>query len=121
MLLVQRATDSGEINAAGEVSTIECATEDGGGSSPFPVVCCRNVFILPGVPHLLQHKWQAVRAHLTREAGRLAPFRSVSLRLATSDETAVAPTLERIGAAFEGSVGIGSYPVRRPSVCTCSS
>lgn len=27
------------------------------------------------------------------------------------DETTVAPTLQRLSAKFEGSVGIGSYPV----------
>lgn len=43
--------------------------------------------------------------------GRLRPFRSVSLRLSTGDETVVAPALKRLSSQFEGSVGIGSYPV----------
>ena len=43
--------------------------------------------------------------------GRLRPFRSVSLRLSTGDETIVAPALARLSTAFEGSVGFGSYPV----------
>ena len=29
-----------------------------GSSSPFPLLLCRNVYVLPGVPHLLQRKWQ---------------------------------------------------------------
>ena len=56
---------------------------------------------------------QAVKDHLSTAKGRLRPFRSVSLRLSTGDETVVAPALERLSTQFEGSVGIGSYPVRR--------
>lgn len=56
---------------------------------------------------------QAVKEHLASVKGRLRPFRSVSLRLSTGDETVVAPALERLSTQFEGSVGIGSYPVRR--------
>lgn len=40
------------------------------------------------------------------------PFQSVSLRLSTDDEACIAPVLERLSATFEGSLGIGSYPVR---------
>ena len=54
---------------------------------------------------------QAVKDHLSTAKGRLRPFRSVSLRLSTGDETIVAPALERLSTQFEGSVGIGSYPV----------
>ena len=54
---------------------------------------------------------QAVKEHLALVKGRLRPFRSVSLRLSTGDETIVAPALARLSTAFEGSVGIGSYPV----------
>ncbi len=55
---------------------------------------------------------QAVRQHLAAATGQLKPFKSVSLRLSTDDETKVAPTLRRISADFAGSVGFGSYPVR---------
>lgn len=55
---------------------------------------------------------QAVKQHLTSATGHLEPFRCVTLRLSTDDETKVAPTLQRLSAKFEGSVGIGSYPVR---------
>ena len=42
---------------AGEVTVIDYALEDGR-PSPFPVIRCRNVYVLPGVPHLLQQKWK---------------------------------------------------------------
>ena len=60
---------------------------------------------------------QAVKEHLALVKGRLRPFRSVSLRLSTGDETIVAPALARLSSAFEGSVGIGSYPasIHHPS------
>ncbi len=54
---------------------------------------------------------QAVKGNLASVKGRLRPFRSVSLRLSTGDETVVAPALKRLSTQFEGSVGIGSYPV----------
>ncbi len=54
---------------------------------------------------------QAVKGNLASIKGRLRPFRSVSLRLSTGDETVVAPALKRLSTQFEGSVGIGSYPV----------
>lgn len=44
-----------------------------GATSPFPIVRCRNVFLLPGVPHLLQRKWPRVRAELEGMAA-LSPF-----------------------------------------------
>lgn len=53
---------------------------------------------------------QAVRQHLAAATGHMEPFRSVTLRLSTDDETRVAPTLQRISAEFKGAVGIGSYP-----------
>jgi hypothetical protein len=44
-------------NAVGELTTVDCTMEDGR-SSPFPVLLCRNIYVLPGVPHLLQLKWK---------------------------------------------------------------
>ena len=42
--------------SAGEVTAIDCLMDDGS-ESPFPVLQCRNVYVLPGVPHLLRKKW----------------------------------------------------------------
>ena len=41
---------------AGELKAIDCLMDDGS-LSPFPVLQCRNVYVLPGVPHLLRKKW----------------------------------------------------------------
>lgn len=34
--------------------------DDQGKPTPFPVLKCRNVFVLPGIPDLLKKKWRAV-------------------------------------------------------------
>ena len=47
---------------AGELKAIDYYMDDGS-LSPFPVLQCRNVYVLPGVPHLLRKKW-AVSAPL---------------------------------------------------------
>ncbi len=51
-----------------------------------------------------------MRAALAAD-GALAPFRSVALRLAPTDEAAVAPALEALRSEFDGRVAVGSYPV----------
>ncbi len=62
---------------------------------------------------------QAVRAELSA-GGVLVPFRSVSLRLAPTDEAAVAPALEALRTEFDGGVAIGSYPVLPfTTFCSC--
>lgn len=47
---------------AGEVTAIDCVMDDGS-QSPFPVLQCRNVYVLPGVPHLLRKKWLVSLGH----------------------------------------------------------
>ena len=42
---------------AGEVELIDYSQPDGS-PSPFPLLQCRNIYVLPGVPHLLERKWQ---------------------------------------------------------------
>lgn len=85
-------------------------TLDTGRQSPFPLVLCSNIYVLPGVPHLLRQKWKAVRQHLQSHAS-CAPFRSVALRLAVVDEACVAPLLDDLAAKVGSGVAIGSYPV----------
>ena len=45
---------------AGESELIELE-DDSTKLSPFPLVQCRNIFVLPGVPTLLQTKWRTLR------------------------------------------------------------
>ena len=45
---------------AGESQIIELV-EDTGRQSPFPLVQCRNICIMPGVPELLQRKWRTLK------------------------------------------------------------
>lgn len=42
---------------AGEVELIDYS-QPSGGMSPFPLMKCRNIYVLPGIPHLLQQKWK---------------------------------------------------------------
>ncbi|PRW59554.1 FAD synthase [Chlorella sorokiniana] len=99
-----------EAPTGSEVHLIEYRLE-GGALSPFPLLRCRNVYVLPGIPALLQAKWRAVEEHLQSEAPPAAPFRTALLRLRLSDETQVAAALEQVAAAAGEEVTLGSYPV----------
>jgi molybdenum cofactor synthesis domain-containing protein len=68
-----------------------------------PLVVCRNVYLLPGIPRLFAAKIGALRKVLVGKAPA-----SASLYL-SSDESAVASILSAVDAAFAG-VKIGSYP-----------
>ncbi len=46
--------------SAGECELID-HNFNNGRVSPFALPRCRNVYILPGVPHLLQQKWRTMR------------------------------------------------------------
>ena len=71
--------------------------------SPWPVVCYRNVYILPGVPRLFRRKFGAIA-----ERFRGTPIRIARI-YARADEGLLAPHLDRVVAAFP-AVKIGSYP-----------
>jgi len=73
------------------------------GDGLIPLVVCRNVFMLPGIPRLFEAKLAALRAEM---GGRPPTVRSVYLR---SDESQIAPLLGRAADEFR-SVKIGSYP-----------
>jgi len=73
------------------------------GGSSWPVPCCRNVFILPGVPEHFQAKFLAIR-----ERFRVAPFHNRAIFTST-DEFELAATLTQV-AALHPLVAIGSYP-----------
>jgi len=68
-----------------------------------PLVVCRNVYLLPGIPQLFHAKIGALREVLHGKK-----HASANLYL-SSDESAVANTLSDVDAAFP-EVKIGSYP-----------
>jgi molybdenum cofactor synthesis domain-containing protein len=70
---------------------------------PFPVICCEDVFIFPGVPSLLRQSFLQVR-----ERFRTAPFYSRALFFSVG-ESVLAEHLDATVAAFP-TVAIGSYP-----------
>lgn len=51
--------------------------------------------------------------------GELTPFHTVVLRLPVTDETHIAPALDKVAEALGNQVSIGSYPVS-PSLCWSS-
>lgn len=79
------------------------ATLEGADRLGWPTVRMRNVIILPGVPSILRHKFEALR-----EIFRCGTFHRRSLTFA-AEEVDLAPLLERI-AAEHPTVRIGSYP-----------
>jgi molybdenum cofactor synthesis domain-containing protein len=69
----------------------------------WPVLLVRNVYVLPGVPSILQRKFALIRDRL-----RAAPF--VCQQIYSRDaEGAIAGTLDQAAADFP-DVAIGSYP-----------
>jgi molybdenum cofactor synthesis domain-containing protein len=68
-----------------------------------PLVVCRNVYLLPGIPRLFAAKIEALREVLIGES-----HASGNLYL-SSDESAVAAILSEVDAEFP-KVKIGSYP-----------
>lgn len=71
----------------------------------WPVLQCRNIFILPGVPEFFSKKIESVASYLSSQLERGAAYKVV-LRV---DEAAIVDTLN---AAVEkhGNVTFGSYP-----------
>lgn len=69
----------------------------------WPVLLCRNVYILPGVPELFRKKFLAIR-----ERFRVAPFFAKAL-FTLEDEFDIAESLREVADA-NPLVAIGSYP-----------
>lgn len=92
---------------------------DSGEPSRFPVFKVDNIYVLPGVPHLLVQKWAAIKPLLQDDT--VAPFHNATLRLALQDETKIAPALERVASNVGMEVSVGSYPVDRGIIITLDS
>jgi molybdenum cofactor synthesis domain-containing protein len=71
--------------------------------SRWPVVAFRNVYVLPGVPSILQRKFAMIRDRFVA-----SPFFSRAI-YSRDGEGAIAHILDRAAADFPG-VAIGSYP-----------
>ena len=87
---------------------------DNGEWSHFPLLRCRNIYILPGVPHLLRQKWGVIRDLLLSGSAGMrpsSPFGSCMFRLSLFDETLIAPCLDTLARKYGPGVAIGSYPV----------
>jgi molybdenum cofactor synthesis domain-containing protein len=69
----------------------------------WPVVCFRNVYILPGVPALFRRKFIDIRDRF-----RAVPVTAARLYVDV-EEGELAPSLDAVVAAFPG-VKVGSYP-----------
>jgi molybdenum cofactor synthesis domain-containing protein len=69
----------------------------------WPILACRNVYILPGVPELFRKKFLAIR-----ERFRVAPFYARAL-FTHEEEFDIAGNLTRVAEAHP-RVAIGSYP-----------
>ena len=69
----------------------------------WPVLLCRNVYILPGVPELFERKFLAIR-----ERFRVEPFHLRTV-LTLEDEFDIAERLNEVVEQFP-QVAIGSYP-----------
>ncbi|HET6613468.1 MAG TPA: molybdopterin-binding protein [Kofleriaceae bacterium] len=74
-----------------------------GKDGAWPVVCFRNIYILPGVPSILRRKFSSIESRFLT-----APF-WIGRVFVGADETAVAAHLDSVAHAHP-EVGIGSYP-----------
>lgn len=99
-----------------EIVLIDYQQSDGS-TSPFPLVRCRNIYLLPGVPSLVQQKWKAVKEDL-KTLSKAVPFHSIVFRLRVCDETEVAAVLEAMAVEDQG-VALGSYPVDKTADDGC--
>ena len=70
---------------------------------PFPVIVLRNIYIFPGIPEILRHKFRAIQ-----ERFRDDPFHLARVYV-DLDEGDLAEALNAIVAEFPG-VQVGSYP-----------
>ncbi len=85
------------------MARVPAGSELVGAEDRFPVIRCRNVWIFPGVPRLVQRKFQVVEPYL-----RGPPVHHRRLYLSVH-EAQIAATLTDLVAKHPG-VDVGSYP-----------
>ena len=71
----------------------------------WPVLQCRNIFILPGVPQFFEKKVELVASYLSTELERSVQFKVVL----SIDENSIVPILNRV-VDNHPNVSFGSYP-----------
>ena len=71
----------------------------------WPVLQCRNIFILPGIPEFFQMKIENVAEYLSCQLGRSVAYKVVL----SVDENSIVPTLNQV-VENHPNVTIGSYP-----------
>jgi len=71
----------------------------------WPVLQCRNMFILPGVPQLFEKKIKDVAAYLSTKLGKSVTFKVVL----SIDENSIVPVLNAV-VLNHPNVSFGSYP-----------
>jgi molybdenum cofactor synthesis domain-containing protein len=74
-----------------------------GSHARWPVIAFRNVYVLPGVPSILQRKFAMIRGRF-----QATPFYGREI-YSRESEGAIADTLDRAAADFP-AVAVGSYP-----------
>lgn len=84
------------------------ADKNGAGSppSPFPLLRCGNIYILPGVPQGCREKWGALKKHLL-EGELLPPFHSIVVRLSGTHEVLNGCVLDGVEDEMGGDVELG--------------
>lgn len=71
----------------------------------WPVLQCKNVFVLPGVPQFFESKIELVASYLSTELERSAAFKVVL----SIDESSIVPILNNVVSSHP-NVSFGSYP-----------
>lgn len=75
------------------------------GKEEWPILQCRNIFVLPGVPQFFAAKIELVAAHLSAELDRSEHYKVV-LRV---DESSIVDALNKV-VTNHPTVSFGSYP-----------
>eukprot|EP00586_Coscinodiscus_wailesii_P014920 CAMPEP_0172503736 /NCGR_PEP_ID=MMETSP1066-20121228/171777_1 /TAXON_ID=671091 /ORGANISM="Coscinodiscus wailesii, Strain CCMP2513" /LENGTH=656 /DNA_ID=CAMNT_0013279585 /DNA_START=430 /DNA_END=2400 /DNA_ORIENTATION=+ len=79
------------------------------GDSEWPVLQCRNIFVLPGVPQFFEQKVALIAPHLAREESVSSQQRVTQKVVLSVDETTIADGLTRV-VERHPHVSFGSYP-----------
>ncbi|XP_014674340.1 PREDICTED: FAD synthase-like [Priapulus caudatus] len=77
-----------------------------GKTAPYPLVTVRNVYLFPGIPHLLERNFANVE-HLFRNEAVQFHVRQMFL---AQDEMSIAGMISKVNKQYKDRVDLGSYP-----------